>query len=56
MATEAEIKHMHEDLEVLKIDIAVIKHILSEEEVLTEEAKQHLAKARATPNSEYVEL
>ncbi len=52
----AEIKHIHEDLEILKRDMAVIKHILSEEGALTEEAKKRLAKARATPDSEYVEL
>jgi len=53
---EAEMRHIYEDLELLKTDIAVIKHILSEEGELTEEAKKRLAKARATPDSEYAEL
>ena len=52
----AEIKHIHEDLEILKRDMTVIKHILSEEGELTEGAKRRLAKARATPDSEYIEL
>ena len=53
---EAEMRHIYEDLELLKTDIAVIKHILSEEGELTEEAKKRLAKARATTDSEYAEL
>ena len=53
---EAEMRHIYEDLELLKTDIAVIKHILSEEGELTEEAKKRLAKARAAPDSEYAEL
>ncbi|MBS3168521.1 hypothetical protein J4216_05315 [Candidatus Woesearchaeota archaeon] len=54
--TDAEIKHIHEDLELLKRDISIIKHILSEEGELKEEAKMRLAKARATPDSKYIEL
>ena len=54
--TEAEIKHMHEDIETIKQDLAVIKHILSEEGELTEEAKTRLLKVRTTSNSDYVEL
>ena len=50
--TEADIKHMHKDMEELKQDIAIIKHILSEEGELTEEAKKRFAKARATSDSE----
>ena len=53
---DVEMKHMHEDIEILKRDIAVIKHILSEEGKLTPEAKKRLEKARKTPLSEYVEL
>ena len=56
MAEVAIIEHMHQDMEVLKKDIAVIKYILSEEGQLTEEAKKRLAKARKTPVSEYIEL
>ena len=55
--TEAEIQHISEDIEIMKKDIAIIKNILIDEEgELTEEAKKRLAEARATPNSEYVEL
>ncbi len=54
--TEADIKHMHKDMEELKQDISIIKHILSEEGELTEETKKRLAKVRATPDSEYVDL
>ncbi len=56
MVTETELKHMHADLEVLKQDIAVIKHILSEEGSLTEGTKKRLVKARATSFSEYTPL
>ena len=50
----AEIEHMHQDIEELKRDVSVIKHILSEEGELTEDAKKELAEARATPDSEYI--
>lgn len=48
------IQHMHEDLEVLKKDIAVIKHILSEEEKLTDKTRKLLEEARKTPKSKYI--
>ncbi len=51
MSTDIELKQMHEDLEVVKADIAIIKHILSEEGELTEEAK-----TRKTPIAHYVKL
>lgn len=54
--TEVDIKHMYEDIAIIKRDMALIKHILIEEGELTDEAKERLAKARATPDSEYVEL
>lgn len=54
--SEAEIKHMHEDIEVIKQDLAVIKHILSEEGKLTEWAKKALAKARAEPAESYTNI
>ncbi len=54
--TQAEIKHIHEDLEILKKDIALIKHILVEEGELTNEAKKRLETARKTPLSQYVPL
>ena len=53
---QTDFKHMHEDIETLKNDVAVIKHILSEEGELTDEAKQRLEAARKTPASEYVKL
>ena len=53
---ELELRHMHEDLEELKRDVSVIKHILSEEGELREEAKRQLKEARKTPNSEYIKL
>ena len=53
---EAELSHMHQDIELLKTDIAIIKHILIEEGVLTEEAQKRLDQARRTPLSEYEEL
>lgn len=54
--SEADVKHMHRDIELIKEDIAIIKHILSEEGALTAEAKKRLAKARVTPDEEYLEL
>lgn len=54
--TEAIMKHMHEDMETLKRDVAVIKYILSEEGQLTESAKKRLEKSRKTPLSKYAEL
>ncbi len=56
MAAQAELEHIHQDLEELKQDVAVIKHVLLEEGELTEEAKERLEKARATPISRYVKL
>ncbi len=47
---------MHQDLEVLKKDIELIKHILIEEGELTEEVKKQLQEARKTPTSKYVRL
>lgn len=48
------VQHMHDDLEVIKRDLAVIKHILSEEGRLTAHARTLLDEARATPEDEYV--
>ena len=52
--TAIALEHMHQDLEDLKKDIAVIKHILSEEGKLTEHALKSVADARAAPDSEYI--
>ena len=51
---QAVLQHMHTDLEELKKDIAVIKHILTEEGKLSDYAKTALKEARATPDSEYI--
>ena len=53
---DSELKHIHQDIESLKRDIAVIKHILSEEGDLTDEAKKRLERARKTPISQYKKL
>ena len=52
--SDATIEHMHLDLEELKRDMAVIKHILSEEGKLTKQARELLKEARSTPLSEYL--
>ncbi|MBI4017811.1 MAG: hypothetical protein HY366_02605 [Candidatus Aenigmarchaeota archaeon] len=51
-----ELAHMHKDLEELKRDVSLIKHILSQEGAFTKEAKKRLADARKTQDSEYVRL
>ena len=38
--TDLEIKHIHQDLETLKSDVALIKHILTEEGELTVKQKE----------------
>ena len=53
---EAVIEHLHKDIELMKKDLAVIKHILSEEGQLTEWAKKQLARAREEPESSYTDL
>jgi len=47
-------KHMHEDLEMLKRDMAVIKHVLLQEHKLTPRALKDLEKARKTSQKEYI--
>ena len=54
--TDAVLKCIHQDLELLKNELAVIKHVLYEEGELSEEAKTRLEKARKTPISKYVRL
>ena len=54
--SEADIKHIHGDIEVLKKDISVIKHILSEEGQLTDWAKNALKEAREEPEENYSDL
>lgn len=53
---ESNLERMHKDIENIKTDIALIKHILSEEGSLTKESKERLKEARAIPLSEYEEL
>ena len=53
---ELSLEHMHEDLETLKQDIALIKHIMIEEGLLTEDAKKRLKEARQTSDSKYTRL
>ncbi|HLC97475.1 MAG TPA: hypothetical protein VJC21_01695 [Candidatus Nanoarchaeia archaeon] len=54
MSEAAVMAHMHADLEELKQDIAIVKHILSEEGKVTVHAQKMLAEARATPDSQYI--
>ena len=54
--SEADIKHIHGDIEVLKKDISVIKHILSEEGQLTDWAKNALKEAREESEENYSDL
>lgn len=52
--SETILKHLDKDLEILKRDISLIKHILSQEGKLSVFARKALQEARATPDSEYV--
>ncbi len=49
-------EHMHKDIELMKKDLSVIKHILSEEGQLTDWAKEQLAKSRKEPESSCTDL
>ncbi|MDO8643321.1 MAG: hypothetical protein Q7R76_07170 [Candidatus Woesearchaeota archaeon] len=51
---ETALEHMHEDVEEIKRDMAVIKHILLQEGTLNNTTKKMLAEARATPDTEYI--
>lgn len=50
------IEHLHKDMVYLKRDIELIKHILEEDYELSGKVKKALARARETPESEYVDL
>lgn len=52
--TEAVLQHMHQDLEELKRDVALIKNILVEEGKLTDYARELLEEARNTPKSQFI--
>jgi len=54
MATSTVLEHMHDDIEILKRDIAVIKHVLIEEGQLTKETELELEEARKTPKNKYI--
>ena len=47
---------LHQELADIKKDVEFIKHILSEDFELSNEAKQALKEARETPASEYIDL
>ena len=49
-------KEIHKDLESLKRELALIKHILSENYKLSAHAKKRLKKARKTDKSKYISL
>jgi len=51
---EAVVEHLFADIERMKQDLAVIKHILSEEGRLSSRTRKALVEARATPDAEYV--
>ena len=52
---EAEIKHIHEDIEQIKKNLDFIKNILMEEYELSDSAKNQLEVADRTPISEYID-
>ena len=47
------IESLHEDIDVLKREVILIRHLLAEDFELSEKAKKELAKARATPKERY---
>lgn len=51
---ETVFKHFDKDLETLKRDVALIKHILCEEGSLTDYAKKAIKIARVTPRAAYI--
>ena len=51
---ETVLEHIHEDLEEIKKDMAVIKHVILEEGRLNDTTKKALAEARTTPDKEYI--
>ncbi len=48
------LEHLQKDVDALKKDMAVIKHIISEEYELSEGGKKLLEEAEKTPLSEYI--
>ncbi|MBI4144331.1 hypothetical protein HY486_03725 [Candidatus Woesearchaeota archaeon] len=50
----SEIEHLTRDLHDLKQEVAIIRHILSEEGKPFEKVIKQLNDARATPDSEYI--
>ena len=48
------LEHVHKDIEEIKNDLFVIKHILVQEGKLKVSARKLLEEARNTPDSEYV--
>lgn len=56
MSEAATLTHMHEDIELLVKDVALIKQALLDEGVLTPDAIIRLEKARRIPLSKFKEL
>ncbi len=56
MSEATTLAHMHEDIEILIQDVALIKQALLEEGVLSSDAILRLEKARKTPLNKYKEL
>ena len=52
---EAEIQHMHKDIEEIKKSLDFIRNILAEDYELSESTKKQLEIARKTPISEYID-
>jgi hypothetical protein len=50
------IERIHDEISELRKDMEFIKHILSEDYELSDEARKQLSEARKTPESEYVDL
>lgn len=53
---ETTIEHLSKDIACLRRDVELIKHMLEENYELSEEGKEALARARETPESEYIDL
>ena len=51
-----DVKQIYEELDLIKNDLSVIKHILSEEGKLTANAKKRLEAGRKIPLSQYIKL
>jgi len=50
------IKSIQDEITKVRKDLDFIKHVLSEDYELSDEAKKGLEEARRTPESEYIDL